>query len=323
MIPFAKPMIGTLEMTLIRRVLRSGRLTEGAMVERFEQDFEAAFGGYAVAVSSCTAGLAMAARLIDLGDQPIKLTAMTHVATAHALHSAGHNIEFVDCNESGRATTDKVGVSYLGAPASGVLVDQATHLAKPCGERASVYSFYPSKHITTCEGGMISTPDAGLADQFRRMRAFGKIELDGRFDVVAHGLNWRMSEVHAAIGIEQLKKAPRWLNDRAANWKVLKHTLPHELRVLDTSKGSYYALAAYVPDGVDRDAYRARMLARGVETSVYYPTPVPYLSYYRERARGEFPNALRIATRTVCFPVGQHLDPFQIEKIARVAKESL
>ena len=322
MIPFAKPMIGPEEKAAVLKAMDSPRLTEGPLVEEFERAFGEMHGGHAVAVSSCTAALKLCARFIG---KPTELTAMTHVATAAIMWP--EHIMFRDCDSNGHCPTTGISVSFLGAPCFPAdIQDLATAVGlERCG-RFCCYSFYPSKHMTTGEGGMIVCRNEYDASQLKRDRAFGKTTVDGSFDVISHGLNFRMSEIQAAIGIEQLKKLPGWLETRKRNWHEMAERLPHDLRVLDTSGGSYYALSAYVPDGVDRDAYRTRLGKAGIETSIYYPVPVPHLTYYKEKYGhkwGEFPNAERIATRSVCFPVGPHIGEREMDTICKAAKECL
>lgn len=324
MIPFAKPMIDAMDIAAVVAALHNSRLTEGPIVEEFEKAFGEMHDGHAVAVSNCTAALFLAfthyRRQIDVN--PVTMTAMTHVATAHAAEMAGITVQFTDCGENGRTGFLPVGVSYLGAPAQGKVLDYATAVGLPCGDSIACYSFYPAKHITTGEGGMIVCKSAKVATWFRRVRAFGKVTKDGKFDVIDSGLNFRMSEINGALGLAQLRHLPRWLATRKRNYETLAEELP--LRVLDTSGGSYYALAAYVPDGVDRDAFRGRLLRRGVETSVYYPVPIPRLTYYQSRHKDwRFPNAERIAAHSIAFPIGPHIGENELEQIIGAVRKTL
>lgn len=327
MIPFAKPQIGLEERQAVIHALDNDRLTEGPLAKQFEADWSSMFGGYALTVTSCTAALYLAMLWYkrQLDGAQISMPAMTHVATAHAATAFGLTIRFLDCDENGRTDSPICGVSFLGAPAKGLIQDFACGVGLKA-ERVACYSFYPAKHMTTGEGGMIVTNDPKIASFFERARAFGKVMKDGKFDVISHGLNFRMSEINAAIGIEQLKKLPKWLEVRKANWNALAQELPKDLRVLDTSGGAYYALCAYVPDGVDRDTYRAKLLQSGIETSVYYPVPVPHLSYYKEaygHRLGDFPNAEKISARSLCFPIGPHIGQNELEQIVTAAKGAL
>jgi dTDP-4-amino-4,6-dideoxygalactose transaminase len=298
MIKFAKPLIGDEEKKAVANALGNDRLTEGPLVEQFEHDFGEMFGGYAVAVSSCTAALHLAGMTLEHGE--ISVPAMTHAATALAMEAAGHNVKFYDCKENGITWGCGVSVDFMGQEAPhGLIEDAATALHLKEYGPIACFSFYPAKVITTGEGGMVLCRDRNLAEEIRRMRAFGKIM---PFDVIEFGLNYRMSEINAAIGIEQLKKLPSFIERRRENEIALRVALKG-MEVI----GNNYALSVLVPDGINRDTIRDELLKAGVETSVYYPVPVPKLSYFKES--GSYPNAERISSKSITLSVGPHLTP--------------
>jgi dTDP-4-amino-4,6-dideoxygalactose transaminase len=196
-----------------------------------------------------------------------------------------------------------------------------------------VFSFYPVKHMTTAEGGMIVLRDAKLAEALRLKKAFGvdrahgERKVPGVYDVVELGFNYRMSEIHAAIGIEQLKKVPDFLHRRRANAEALAGALAavEGIRLLPSSTarliGSYYCSAVLLDPQLasKRPQIVTAMSARGVGTSVYYPQPVPRMTYYARKygwKDGSFPNAERIADHSLALPVGPHLDGEDMNFIA-------
>ena len=177
----------------------------------------------------------------------------THVATAHAVELTGARPVFVDANiHSGNIDADAIEamisprtkalaiVHYLGVPAdmekiSKIAKKHGLFLLEDCALSpskfqqgvhtglvgdAGCFSFYPVKHITTAEGGMIMPKDQALAEKLKLLKAFGvnrthgERSVPGDYDVVALEYNYRMSEVHAAIGIEQMKKLPTFLDKR-------------------------------------------------------------------------------------------------------------
>jgi perosamine synthetase len=374
-IPFGMPMIGEEERSAVLDVLSGPILVHGPRATQFEADFAAFTGApHAVSVSSCTAGMHLIwfARGLGPGDEVI-VPAMTHVATAHAVALTGATPVFVDAEpktgniEIGAieaAITPRTRgiaiVHYLGMPVDmprvveiaarhklflmedcalsiGATVDGVhTGLHGDCG----VFSFYPVKHMTTAEGGMIILKDAELAAKLRLKKAFGvdrshgERQVPGVYDVVDLGFNYRMSEIHAAIGIEQIKKLPGFLSRRAENYRRLSEKLAGVKGIdpLETSAGrlsnSHYCLAVvlYPELTARRPAVLTGMSARGVGASVYYPQPVPRMTYYAKRfgwSDGRFPAAERIADSSIALSVGPHLGIAEMDRTAEVLAATL
>jgi dTDP-4-amino-4,6-dideoxygalactose transaminase len=367
-LPFGKPMIGDEERRAVLDVLSCPILVHGPRATGFEADFKAFTGApHAISVSSCTAGMHLIWFTLGLtaGDEVI-VPAMTHVATAHAVELTGATPVFVDAElETGNIdiaaiegaigprTRGIVIVHYLGTPVDMTKVVElarahrlfvmedcalalgskveGTHagLLGDCG----VFSFYPVKHMTTAEGGMIVLRDGELAEKVRLKKAFGvdrshgERKVPGVYDVVALGFNYRMSEIHAAIGIEQLKKLPAFLGSRRANSQTLVAALEKVdgIRMLPSGTqrltGSHYCAAALLDGALaaKRPEIMASMTANGVGTSVYYPHPVPRMTYYAEKygwQEGSFRNAECIADRSIALSVGPHLDGDDMKLIA-------
>ena len=325
MIEFSPPQIGDEEKYAAQRVLSSGRLTDGPEAARFENEFAEMHGGYAVAVSSATAGL----HLLFMGEKKIIIPAMTHIATAHAAVAAGAQIRFADCGPDGNITDETVAAAraggfedakvcalhYLGkrCEAEADFADSALHIGYRV-QVPSVFSFYPGKHMTTAEGGMIVTPDHHQAARLRRLRAFGRIGL-GDYNFPDHGLNYRMSEIHAAIGREQLLKLPRFLAARQANWLMLRAQIKCD--VIDSMPGSAYAFAILLKTPMERSYMILHLYERGIKSSIHYDGAVPNQLYYRKGVNQSlFPEANRIGSCALCLPVGPHLAAADIMEIA-------
>lgn len=374
-IPFGRPILDDDELNAVMSVLRSPILVHGPKATEFEASFaEYTKAPCAVSVSSCTAGLHLVyfAKGIGAGDEVI-VPAMTHTATAHAVEFTGATPVFVDAEvKTGNididaveaAITDKTKaisiVHFLGMPVDMVRVNEIAkkHNLLVVEDAAlavgsylddahagllgdvGVFSFYPVKHMTTAEGGMILTKDVGLADDIRLKKAFGvdrshgERKIPGMYDVVDLGYNYRMSELHAAIGIEQVKKLPDFLAKRKANYERLEAELSNvtELELLQSTNGrfqsSYYCLSV-VLDAVladERPAIMDAMTAEGVGTSIYYPQPVPRMTYYREKYgydASKYPNAERISDRSIALPVGPHLSEDDMKTVADALKKAI
>lgn len=195
------------------------------------------------------------------------------------------------------------------------------------------FSFYPVKHLTTGEGGMFLTKDPDLARKVALERAFGvdrqhhQRRVPGLYDVVALGLNYRMSELQAALGCSQMAKIEKLLERRRQNFTRLKNALSEvcEIQILDGPGNSHYCLTVVVAP--DRRSELQRSLKEdGIGTSIYYPQPVPRMSYYRERygyRAQDFPVAEAISDGSLALPVGPHLEPEDMDRIAARLKEAL
>jgi dTDP-4-amino-4,6-dideoxygalactose transaminase len=202
------------------------------------------------------------------------------------------------------------------------------------------FSFYPVKQMTTGEGGMLVTRHADVASSIGLKRAFGvdrqvgERRVPGLYDVIDLGFNYRMSELEAAMGECQLQRMPGFLARRRANYEALAKGLESlaEIRLLDSTHGpfqsSYYCLSMLLEPKLAprRESLMAALTRRGVGTSIYYPAPVPRMTYYRSRygyPPGGFPRAERVSDTSVALPVGPHLDESDVDYIVGAVKESI
>jgi perosamine synthetase len=359
-IPFGRPWISAEERAAVQHVLEGHILTHGPEGKAFEAAFAAFVGPGAscLTVSSCMAALHLAYLHFGIGPgHEVIVPAQTHVATAHAVEWTGAKPVFVDCDPAtGNLTADAVAaamtprtraisvVHFVGIPCDmppivalarerglAVIEDCAIALgARRNGTHvglfgdAGCFSFYPVKHITTGEGGMLITRRADVADGVGRLRAFGvdrthgERSIPGIYDVPTLGLNYRMSEMQAALGRVQMTRLDENLARRRSNFASLRRqveSLPG-LRVVDgperDASNSHYCLVA-VLEGELRDR-RTEIVTRlneaGVGTSVYYPQPVPRMTYYKKKYgydAARFPHAAQISDGSIALPVGPHL----------------
>jgi perosamine synthetase len=376
-LPFGKPIIEEEERTAVMDVLAGPILVHGPRATAFENEFAAYTGApQAVTVSSCTAGMHLVWFTLGLGPgDEVIVPAQTHVATAHAVELTGAKAVFVDAEadtgnidiaaiETAITTNTKaiVVVHFLGMPVDMIPVvalarKHKLFVMEDCalaiGTRldgihagvhgdVGVFSFYPVKHMTTAEGGMIITRDADLAARLRLRKAFGvdrahgERKIPGAYDVVTLGFNYRMNEIQAAIGSAQLKKMDGFLAARERNYKALSKVLAAAPGVgrLQSTQGrflsSYYCLSIILdgPLASKRADFIARLNAEGIGTSVYYPQPVPRMTYYGDKygwQDGAFPVAARISDCSIALPVAPHLDVDDMNYIGthvqRVARE--
>lgn len=374
-IPFGRPHIGEEERQAVLEVLDGPILVHGPRSKQFEASFASWTGApRAVSVSSCTAGLHLVWFSVGVGPgDEVIVPAQTHVATAHAVELTGARPVFVDAEPAtGNIDIDAVeaamtprtkGISivhYLGEPVDmprlvAIAAKHGVFLLEDCalaiGTRvdgvhagllgdAGAFSFYPVKHLTTAEGGMVVTKDDALAARLERQRAFGvdrtpnERSVPGVYDVTMLGFNYRMNEIQSAIGIEQMRRVDGFLEARRRNFTALEKGLDgiDGLRTLPASEGarrsSWYCLAAVLEPALEhlRVDIVGRLTERGVGTSVYYPRPVPLFSYYAERyghQRNDFPVAAELSSCSIALPVGPHLDEDDMAYVADEVRSAM
>ncbi len=374
-LPFGRPMIGDEERATVQEVLFSPQLVHGPRAALFERGFEAMLGpdAHATSVSSCTAGLHLIYLHLGLGPgDEVIVPAETHVATAHAVEVTGARPVFVDCDDSGNidvtqipgAITERTRaicvVHYPGLPVDVAAVNK---IARPLGifvvedcalaigasldgiacgllGDAGSFSFYPVKHMTTGEGGMVVSRHADVCASIASLKAFGYDRspdvrrVPGVYDIARLGVNYRMNEIGAAIGLVQLQKLRNFDARRRANTQTLRNALQSVPGITLLPDGderrvhANYCLVAVLDAevGLDRDATLLRLKERGVGTSVYYPVPVPLSRFYSQKygySKNRFPNAQRISNLSVALPVGPHLTPDDMDTIATTINEVL
>jgi perosamine synthetase len=250
-VPLSLPYIDTLEEDLVLEVLRSGRLSLGSMVTRFEEDLARRVqAGHGAAVSSGTAGLHLCVRLAGVGTGDEVITSpFSFVASANCVLYEGATPVFADIDPHTlnldpaaveAAVTDKtraiVAVDIFGYPCAldelRAIADRhglvfiedacealgAKYKGRPIGSHGhlAVFAFYPNKQITTGEGGIVVTSDG---DQWRLLKSLsnqGRADTGGWLEHARFGYNYRLSDVAAAIGVAQLDRLDEILSLRAA-----------------------------------------------------------------------------------------------------------
>jgi perosamine synthetase len=334
-IPAAKPLIGDEERIAVDRVLRSGMIAGGPEVAAFERDFadQLVAGRDCVAVSSGTAGLhlGLLASGVGPGDEVI-VPSFTFAATANAVALTGATPVFADiepdhfCVDAGAVEAAVTGrtkgimpvhlyghpadMTRLGAVAGRhgleIYEDAAqAHCAawqgRPVGTFGvfGLFSLYPTKNMTSGEGGMVSCADARLARSVRLLRNQG---MERRYENEVIGFNARMTDVHAAIGRAQLAKLPGWTEQRQQNAKFLDANLRGVVLppVADGAIHVYHQYTIRVPK--DRNGF-ARALAdeHGISTGVYYPIPSHRLPSFNRAL--DLPETERAAREVLSLPV--------------------
>ena len=349
MIPISVPLLGAEEKKAVLEVIDSGQLAQGARVEAFERAFAAYCGAkHAIATSSGTTALqtAVLAHGIGAGDEVIT-TPFTFIASANAVIFAGARPVFVDIDKRSynldpclieKAITTRtraiLPVHLFGNPCEMdaivrtaarhglTLIEDAcqAHGAAVGGRKVGTFgtgcfSFYPTKNVTTAEGGMITTNDDELADRARLLRSHGQRQ---RYYHESIGYNFRMTEIQAAIGLVQLGRLEGFVEKRRANAACFTARLRGVVTPVESpgSRHVYHQYTIRVAEG--RDGLAEHLRERGVGTSVYYPLPVHKQVAYQKLGYGDqLPVAERASQEVLSVPVHPALEPEDLDRIVQ------
>lgn len=345
-IPVARPKIGLREIGAVNRVLLSGNLAQGPKVSEFEKKFAQLCGTrHAIAVNSGTSALhlSLLSAGIGPGDEVI-VPSFSFAATANSVALTGAKPVFVDVEENffnidpkkiEEALTPRtkaiMPVHLYGHPAdmpaileiaksNELLVFEdaaqahgASILGRPVGSfgHAASFSFYPTKNMTSGEGGMITTGDDSIDRNSRLYRNQG---MEKRYVHEVVGFNNRMTDVHAAIGLEQLKKLNSWNQKRRKNADYLIKNLSGVL-VPQVSCGFEHVFHQFTIRVVDqdRDKFSESLKKLQVGSGVYYPTPIHELASFGRSV--DLPVTKKLTREVLSLPVHPNLTERELERI--------
>lgn len=349
-IPAAKPIIGEEERRAVDRVLRSGMVAQGPEVEAFETEFSSHMvdGAQCIAVNAGTSALhiGLLAAGIGPGDEVI-VPSFTFAATGNSVALSGATPVFADVEEdyfcldpnSVKAqitakTKAIMPVHLYGHPANmdelgkiaaehDLLIFEdcaqahgATWNGQPVGTFGTFggFSFYPTKNMTSGEGGMISTRENEVARRSRMLRNQG---MEKRYANELVGLNNRMTDINAAIGRVQLGKVDEWTRQRRENAAFLSANLTGVAVPKVASQATHVYHQYTIKVGQDRDGFvKALREEWGIGSGVYYPIPNHRLPSLRHFAPGlELPRTERVAAQCVSLPVHPSLTQADLERI--------
>ncbi|GAB7011608.1 DegT/DnrJ/EryC1/StrS family aminotransferase [Halorubrum trueperi] len=340
-------------------VLEGGRYVKGPVLERFEDRFaERAGVDHAVGVSSGTAALLLALRAggVEAGDD-VFVPGHTFFATASPVLALGAEPRFVDVDpDTYTMDPDALAEAVDGAanPAAvipvhiyGGMADMGAirgiadehdlfvledacqaHFASRDGETAGAagdvgaFSFYPSKNMTVAgDGGMVTTDDADLAERMREFRNHGRGD-DGVH--ASLGLNYRLDETSAAVGLGQLAKVDRWNENRnlAAGRYTERLAGISEVRTPTEPENGHHVYHLYVIEVPERDALREHLAERGIETGIHYDTALHEHPAIAERVGDvDLPRSERLVDRIVSLPMHPAISESDVEYVARTIAE--
>ena len=357
MITIAQPLIGEEEKQAVMEVLNSGQLAQGPKVQQFEEEFAAWAGSkYAVAVSSGTAALhlALLAHGIGRGDHVIT-SSFSFMASASTVALTGAQPHFADIEADyftidpeqilrqytphvraivpvhlfGQAC-DMEAISEIADRYGLIIIEDAcqAHGAKINGRQigsfgTACFSFYPTKNMTTGEGGMVITNDATIADHVRLLRNHGMRQ---RYLHEMVGYNLRMMDLQAAIGLVQLRKIDQWNRQRQANAMYLTERLQSIPNVITPKirPGAEHVFHQYTVRVPNRNEVARELQDNGIGTGIYYPLPIHRQQPFADHAYYSYlPTTEASAAEVLSLPIHPLLTTQQLDTIVDALSTAL
>ncbi|CAB50073.1 DegT/DnrJ/EryC1/StrS family aminotransferase [Pyrococcus abyssi] len=362
MIPIAKPIIEDEEINAVVNVLKSGMLAQGKEVEAFEKEFSEYLGvKHAIAVTNGTIALDVALKALKIGQgDEVITTPFTFIASANSILFQGAKPVFADIDpktfnldpndvlEKITSKTKAILVVHLyGQPADmkafrEIAEDHNLYLIEDCAQAhgaefegkkvgtfgdIAAFSFYPTKNMTTGEGGMVVTDNDELAERARLIRDHGQAE---KYLHVELGYNYRMTNIAAAIGRAQLKKLDKWNEIRIKNAEILSRGI-ERIKGLTPPfvdprvKHVFHQYVIRVEDDypLSRDELAKELRNRGIGTAVHYPVPVHHQPLYQKLGypRDICPNAIEASRKVLSLPVHPAVSREDLDYIIRTLEE--
>ena len=364
MLPKARPCIPEQDMAALlddfAEIMRSGRLTMGPFLAQFEREFAAFIGAeYAIGMNSGTAPLEVALRYWEVEDREVIVPTNTFIASSNAVLLAGGKPVLCDIDPqtlscslpqieqvlsprtkaivvvhiAGQIPPDMTDIRAFCTQRGLLLLEDAAHahgasiqgeMAGSLGD-AAAFSFFPTKPLTTGEGGMLSTDDENLARFARSFRTHGMADKGRALERL--GSNYRMPELSAALGLRQLARLQEFTvqrNHLAAVYRQELRRLGLADMLLPTYEGhvhAFYKFPVRLPDGMDRQRVVEALRERyGIEAgSIYWPPCHLEPFYQRELGyrHGDFPVAEQVLKHIVALPIFVGLDELQIGEVCR------
>lgn len=361
-IKFSVPNISKLDIKSVGSVIQSGWLTHGKYTKLFEDEFKKfTKSKYCVTVSNCTAGLHLSclATGFGKGDEVI-VPSLTHVATAHSVEFTGAKAVFADVNKiSGNLDLENIKekisnktkgiilvhmsgmpceiskiMSFAKSKKIMVLEDCAHGLGTMYKKQhvgnfgiTGSFSFYPTKQITTGEGGVVITNSKSVYLKIKKLKAFG-IDKDikerkkpGDYDVKSLGYNYRMTDFQAALGYRQIIKYPKNLKQRKSIAKqYIKNLIKNDKISIPpySNNNSYFIFQIFCKN---RDFIMKELKKNGVETSIHYKNPLTKMTYYKEKYKiknDEYKNTNIYSDTVISLPVYPKMKKIDVDYICKL-----
>jgi len=348
----------------IESTLKTGVLTDGKHVKDFERKFAEYVGvKHALAVNSGTSALEIVLRYHNLKGQEVIVPTNTFVATPNSVLFAGGKPVFADIREDTLCIDPEDVESKISSRTAGVIVvhiaglicPQIKALTELCEDKklfliedaahahgatidgkkagaladAGCFSFYPTKVMTTGEGGMITTNDSKLAEAATCMRTHGQ---NSKREMVMLGHNWRMSEIAAIIGEYQFANLEKFVLKRNEIAKYYENTLQETegvslFKTPANIRHSYYKYPIKLIDNIDREKLAFTLKTEyGIETGNVYDPPCHLHPFYKENfgtKKGDLPTSERVLKKILCLPMHVNITKEDVTCVSEAIDRSI
>jgi len=355
MINIAKPLIGEEEKQAVNRVLDSGIIACGPVTAEFEKQF-ANYVGTKHAITTTSGTTAMHLALLTLGiksGDEVIVPSFTFVATANPILFCNATPVFcdidpvtfnIDVEKIESLITEKtkaiLPVHLYGQPADMKAITEIAekHKLSVIGDACQAhgaafdgkmvgsfgdmecFSFYPTKNMTTSEGGMITTNDDELAEIINSIRNHGREQTKWGYEHGRLGYNYRMTDITSAIGIEQLKKLPTFIRKRRENAKYYNENLKN-VDIPFVMENAEHAYHQYTIKCKNRDMLIDAFKKNEIGYGIYYPKPIHLYNHLSQYGHNDLKNSEQVANEVLSIPVHPALESHEVEKIINVINE--
>lgn len=361
MIPVARPVFGEEEVESVSAVIRSGMIASGEVVTRFEEEY-AAYAGVKHAIATSNGTTALHAGLLAVGIAPgdeVIIPSFTFIATASSVsmcnaHPVVADVDFTTCCIDPESVAEQItpktraiiGVHLFGQPCDISAIQQIcednnlifiedcaqAHGAKYKGKQVGTFgdvgcfSFYPTKNMTTGEGGLVTCSDDIIAEKIRRLINHGQKEKYLHTEI---GYNYRLTNMGAAIGRVQLRKLDEMNQKRQDNATFYTSYINRKGIVCPVIRDScthvfhQYAIRVTTETGMTRDQFAEMLLKHGVGTAIHYPIPVHEQPVYKGKINGSScPVSQQLAQEILSLPVYPSLTIKEREQVCKAINGS-
>ena len=369
--PAYEPWISGDDKKIINKTLSQSMLTLGPQLEKFEADFcKYSKSKYAVAVSNCTAALHLSLMALGIGkDDEVIIPDLTFVADANAVLACNARPVVADINKENfflsisnvkKSITKKtkaiIPVHIYGQVCN---IDEILDLAKDHNLRVvedcahavgtfhkskhvgtigdtGCFSFYPTKNITTAEGGMVTTNSKKIAEKVRQLRSHGMTKsLKSRysseypwvFDIIEPGYNYRLDEIRSALGVTQLKRIKK-INELRKKASLYYHknlqNIPGIILpdMVNDKSHSYhlYTIRVTKPFKLSRNQLYKKLKNNGIRTTVYWMPIHEYTAYRKFSKKSNIVNTVKIYDEILALPLFPNITKLHQDKVIKVIK---
>jgi perosamine synthetase len=369
-IPLCKPYVGDEEIKLVNEVIKSGWLAHGPKTQEFERDFADYIGSkYATSLNSCTSALQLALESKSIKGEII-LPSFTFVASANAVVNAGAkpifvDIEFNTCNIDPQKIREKItnktrAIMPVHFAGQSCRMDEIMEIAEKynleviedsaeCigglfnGKKTGnfgigCFSFFPTKNITTGEGGMITTNDEELAKKISALKAHGILTATHEREKKEKswlragsyaGYNYRLCDILSAIGLVQLKKLDKMNDLRRRHAGYLSKNLENidclDLPVEEEKCKHVYQMYTIKVKNIDRTRFILKLRGKGVQASVHFDPPVHLQPYYLDSGwrKNELIMTEKVSQSIVTLPMYPQLTKGELDFIVKSIEETI